>query len=284
VRNGADVVGVLGLSASRAGPVSGYARLDDIAAQTGAEYRDFEKVNTPEVIDALQRWQPDVLFAVGISQLVATEVRATARVGCVGFHPTALPVGRGRAPIAWIVLDGVPAAASFFELVDEADAGGILVQEPFDVGPTPTASSVLADLDLAIDRALDRWLPSLLAGEWAPVAQDEARATTYGRRTAADGAITWSDAAVDIERLIRAAGRPHPGAFTRVGDRVVRVWAAHVVASPEGADAGRVTGGSVDAGLVVQTGHGALALDEIEIEPPCADGDEPLVRIGDRLG
>src|SRR5678816_1249284 len=40
----------------------------------------------------------DVLFVVGLSQLVGREILGLPRLGCVGFHPTALPKGRGRAP------------------------------------------------------------------------------------------------------------------------------------------------------------------------------------------
>lgn len=56
--------------------------------------------------------------------------------------------------------------------------------------------------------------------------QDESCATWAARRTPADGLIDWRRPAGDILRLIRATGRPYPGAFTRLGGADLRIWAA----------------------------------------------------------
>ena len=39
----------------------------------------------------------------------------------IGFHPTALPRGRGRAALAWLILKRENGAATFFELRDGVD-------------------------------------------------------------------------------------------------------------------------------------------------------------------
>ena len=57
---------------------------------------------------------PDLLFVTGLSQIVKPPLLNLPRIGCIGFHPTWLPKGRGRAPLGWLVLDGVPGAATFF--------------------------------------------------------------------------------------------------------------------------------------------------------------------------
>src|SRR3546814_4979408 len=46
------------------------------------------------------------------------------------------------------------------------------------------------------------------------------------RRTPADGLIDWRRPAGDVLRLIRAAGHPYPGAFTRLDGADLRIWAA----------------------------------------------------------
>src|SRR5262245_26222852 len=98
LKHHANVVGVLGLSPDASTNVSGYCRYDDLAHSRGIPYIDFRNINHHEVVEAARSWEPDLLFVVGLSQLVKPELLSVPRLGCVGFHPTWLPEGRGRAP------------------------------------------------------------------------------------------------------------------------------------------------------------------------------------------
>ena len=95
-------MGVLGLDGQFAARTSDYQRLEDIARKAGVTYHDFRNINAPEIVETVRRWEPDLLFVVGLSQIVRKELLQVPKVGCVGFHPTWLPEGRGRAPVAWL--------------------------------------------------------------------------------------------------------------------------------------------------------------------------------------
>jgi methionyl-tRNA formyltransferase len=280
IRHGAPLAGVLGLDPAASTNVSDYARLDDLARAANAPYLDFTKVNAQEVVAVLQGWRPDLLFVVGLSQLVGDELLSIPRMGSIGFHPTRLPEGRGRAPVAWLTWEGKPGAASFFVLEKEADAGAIFVQEPFDLAPGAYAQEAIEAVRGAISRALDRWLPSLLAGEWNPVPQDDSHATFWGRRGPEDGRIDWSRPAEEIERLIRTASRPYPGAYTYHRDRKLIVWRASVADLPFRGVVGRVLQVFGDGALLVQTGGGLLRIEEMALE----SGEAPRVGVGQSLG
>ena len=58
------------------------------------------------------------------------------------------------------------------------------------------------------------------------------------QRSPEDGLIDWSLPARHLYDFIRAQTRPYPGAFTRVGDSLLRIWAARPTDVP-GAGAGR---------------------------------------------
>lgn len=267
IRHKVDVRGVLGLNHLRSSNVSGYTRLDDLATTAGIPYEDFANINDTGTMDRIRRWTPEVLFVAGLSQMVRRELLDLPSLGAVGFHPTCLPKGRGRAPIAWIILDNVPAAATFFVMSDAADQGPILAQQPFEVTPEDYAADVVAKVLSAIDAALDLWLPRLIAGEWKPIVQNEKDATYYGVRRPEDGLIDWRWASHQIQTLVRATSRPHPGAFTYYKGMQLVVWRAVVVddCATRGV-IGRVI--AMDRGCpVVQTGAGALRLDEWEIQP-----------------
>ncbi len=280
----ANVVGVLELQPDDSTAVSGYARLHDVAIEAGVPCVGFQKLNEPEVVAQVREWQPDLLFVVGLSQLVKAELLSVPTLACIGFHPTCLPRGRGRAPVAWLVLDATPGAVTFFVMDEGADSGPILVQEPFDVRPTDDAEQVTASLEQAIVRALDRWLPSLLSGEWNPQPQDDTAATYHGKRAPEDGWIDWNKSAREIDALIRAASRPHPGAFTFLKDRKLLVWRAELdTMTPFRGVIGRVLLTDPQRGVLVQTGDGLLWLSEVAV----ADGDisqPPKLAVGQRLG
>jgi methionyl-tRNA formyltransferase len=255
--------------------VSGWSDVVSLAEELGFEGRRFVRVT--ECLRDLGTWGPDVIFAVGLSQLIPEAMIRIPAMGCIGFHPTRLPLGRGRAPLAWIVEDGVPAAASFFRIGEGVDDGPILAQEAFEVVPEDDALAVSAKLMAAMSVAVDRLLPALLAGNLVGQDQDHARATWYGRRTPADGIIDWERDAGVILRKIRAASMPHPGAFTFAGDEKVIIWKAQLSSEPITGVPGRIVAVDADGGFQVQSGGGVVRVVE------WVSGDwKP--RVGQRLG
>lgn len=280
VTHGMQLVAVFGYEPADATNVSGYVNLGPAARAANVPFHRFRSVNEPAVVAAVQSYAPDVLFVVGLSQLVGTELMSVARRGAVGYHPTALPEGRGRAPIAWLVLDRRSGASTFFELTPGADEGGIFVQEHFNVDEADDASSVESKVLDSLRRALDRWLPQLKRSEWNPVPQAHERATYYGRRAPEDGLLRWHDPAAALDRLIKASTRPHPGAFTFRGGKRLIVWRSSLAGGREMRGVtGRVLEIDQSGQVLVQTGSGLLWLVEFEI----AEGQSPL-RVGEKLG
>ena len=265
LRHRAPLVGVLGLSPERGRRASGYVDLVELAGSKGVPAESFENINDPWVAGRVAEWDPDLLMVVGLSQMVGPRLLDVPRRACVGYHPTALPRGRGRAPIAWLTLDATDGAATFFVMTAEADAGGVLVQEPFAVPCGAYAADVVALQSAAITRALDGWLPRLLEGWWDPETQDESRATWNGRRGPADGWIDWSLSAEEILRTVRTASKPHPGAYTYVAGEKLIVWRAELETDrPIRGAVGRVLVDDPERGLLVQAGDGLIWLNEFE--------------------
>lgn len=286
IRHGAEVVGVLQLRGESSHTVTGFDSLDDVAGPADIPCVTFRNINDDEIVAQVREWQPDLMFVVGLSQLVREDLMAIPKLGSVGFHPTFLPAGRGRAPLAWLTLDNGPGAASFFLIDDGIDSGPIFVQEPFEITPDDYAGDVGLKLLDAMTRALDRWLPELLAGKWDPKPQSEALATYNGRRGPDDGLIDWSRPAIEIHSLIRAASVPHPGAYTWAGDRMLIIWRADVETHlPWRGVPGRILLTDPDRGALVQTGDGLLWLTELawpDSTEPCSAAES--LRVGTKLG
>jgi len=279
VRHGFEVVGVLGHEPAQVERVSGWADLQALSAQLGLDYQGYQKIGDATHLDWMRSRRPDVIFAVGFSQLLGPEWLNMPPMGIVGFHPTALPEGRGRAPLAWIVHDRLPAAANFFLMGEGADDGPLFVQEVFQPGPDDDAGAVEQLLGEAIDRALDRWLPDLNNGIWNPVPQDEARASWLGKRGPEEGWLDWNRSAEALDRLIKASSRPHPGAYTWFKDRKLVVWKSEIETALRIKGAvGRVLLTHPERGWLLQCGAGLLWLRDLESTAP------RLPQVGDKLG
>jgi methionyl-tRNA formyltransferase len=231
----------------------------DLAAQIGGETEVLfvENCNAPEHVARAAAVAPDVIFAIGWSQLVGPELSATAKRGVVGFHPALLPKNRGRAAIAWTILQGVEeAGASLFWIDDGVDSGPILAQKRYCVDPRETVPTLLAKCVNALAAGLDEVLPQLIKGHVPGIVQDHTQATYLARRTAEDGLIDWTRPRIEIDRLVRAVTKPYPGAFTFTKKRKVLIWAAEPIDLPHYTWAG--------AGQVIETRDGC-----------------PIVRCGD---
>ena len=269
IRSGVEVAGVLGVDESQAEQISDFCSLRELASDAKIPFHSFVKVSEPEVEAFLRAHQPDMLWVIGLSQLVPDRLLRIARNGGVGFHPTMLPEGRGRAPVAWTILLGARAAANLFFLTDEPDAGDIIIQREVEVLPDDYSEDLIHRTNLVLAEAIIELAPRLIAGEVPRTPQDHSRATYYEKRTPADGLIDWWAETEQVYRLIRAAGRPYPGAFTHCRGRKLIIWRAKpasTIGDSRGRQPGRVLTVSGTGQTLVATGDGVLELTEVEVE------------------
>jgi methionyl-tRNA formyltransferase len=230
---------------------------------------EIDRIATPDVVHRLEAEAPDVLLVFGWSQLCPPQITSIARHATLGCHPSALPRNRGRAVIPWTILQGATETAmSLFHLVDEVDAGDVVVQVPIPVAPRETARSLYDKQLAALREALGAVLDTLERGDALPRwPQDRTAATWCARRDREDGRIDFRRPAADVDRLIRASAHPYPGAFTTHPASTVRVWAAHDGdACRHAARPGQIIGVE-QTGITVMCGDArAIVLDEWELE------------------
>lgn len=251
---------VVTLPASLSHRHSDYVDLRPAAAAAGARLIEARNVNAPEVCAAIGDAAPDNVFVIGWSQICREPFMRAAGDGLVGYHPAPLPRMRGRAVIPWTILNQEAITGGTLFWIDAGvDSGPILEQRFIHVAPDETAGSLYRRHMQLLERMLADALRALAAGTARREPQDERFATWAAGRTVDSGRIDWSASARDVERLIRAAGRPYPGARTMVpssGDDLI-LWQArlasgwgHHLALP-----GQVVGRS-EQGFIVFCGDG----------------------------
>jgi len=256
---------VVTLNESLNGRHSDFVDLASAAERTGSRVIRVDNVNQDPSLAAIDAIGADYIFVVGWSQICGRRFLDLAPNRVIGYHPSALPRMRGRAAIPWTILnEEAITAGSLFWIDDGTDTGDLLDQHYFHVSPEETATSLYAKHMEALSIMLDRTLVALGRGEAPRRRQDDICATWCARRTPADGRIDWSAPAGEVLRLVRAAGRPYPGASTNVGATPLTIWAARQApdAGRQLASPGQVIGVRDDSFIVMCGSRSAIAVTE----------------------
>jgi methionyl-tRNA formyltransferase len=196
-------------------PVIGFTNYHDLAAHFAAD-------------------TPALCLVAGWYHIVPRHFRSMFKRGCYGLHASLLPQLRGGAPLNWAILSGATeTGVSLFGMEDGVDDGLIYGQEVFTIGPRTTIAELVHESKDACAALVRKYLPDILAGRCE--GRKQAGAESYGlQRTPEDGRVDWRKPAGEIDRLVRAVGRPYPGAFTMMEGEKVTIWAADpVTAAPQ---------------------------------------------------
>ena len=121
----------------------------------------------------------DVIVNAHGHDFISSETRSMARFGGIGYHPSLLPLHRGRDAIRWSIhMRERVTGGTVYELSDRPDQGRILVQRHVFILPTDDARSLwrrsLLPLGITL---LQEALDGLEAGTITPTEQDHSIAT-----------------------------------------------------------------------------------------------------------
>jgi UDP-4-amino-4-deoxy-L-arabinose formyltransferase/UDP-glucuronic acid dehydrogenase (UDP-4-keto-hexauronic acid decarboxylating) len=207
-----------------------FASVAQLCARHGIPVHAPEDVNHPLWIERIRQLEPDFIFSFYYRHLLSEDILATAKSGAYNLHGSLLPRYRGRAPANWVLVNGeTETGVTLHRMERRPDAGPIVSQSRVAVAPDDTAHTLHAKLREASSQLLGEILPRLAHGDVQEVAQDDSKASYFGRRTPADGELDWTRPASELYNLVRAVTQPYPGAFSFVGDRKLIVWQAQAV-------------------------------------------------------
>lgn len=235
-----------------ASPVKRCADAAGIAVHQPSSLRD------PAAVNGLAALRPDLLVVVAYGQILDRAVLDLPIHGCINVHASLLPRWRGAAPIQRALLAGDrESGVSIMRMEVGLDSGPVYLQQATPVAATDTGGSLHDRLAVLGADALLAALP-MLVNDVAPRAQDEAQVTWAPKLAKDEAWMDWHAPAIQLERQVRAFD-PWPVAQTRLGDQVIRVFAAGAEHSTHDAEPGTVLDAGRD-GVLVAAGDGALRL------------------------
>jgi methionyl-tRNA formyltransferase len=214
--------------------------------------------------DSIAAFAPDAMVVVAYGLILPAEALALPRLGCLNVHASLLPRWRGAAPVARAILAGDPVTGvCVMRMEADLDTGPVMLRRETAIGPRETAGELEEQLaregGLAIVEALD----ALAAGRAAFEPQDDARATYAAKLTKAEARLDWREAAVALDRRVRALN-PRPVAETVLDGAQLRVYEAEVATAAPGPVPGTILRADA-AGIAVMTGDGALLLTRVQL-------------------
>ncbi|NUL38977.1 bifunctional UDP-4-amino-4-deoxy-L-arabinose formyltransferase/UDP-glucuronic acid oxidase ArnA [Kosakonia sacchari] len=229
-----------------------------IAAERGIPVYAPEDVNHPLWVDRIRDLNPDVIFSFYYRNLLCDNILNTARIGAFNLHGSLLPAYRGRAPLNWVLVNGESeTGVTLHRMVSRADAGAIIAQQRVAIAENDEALSLHRKLAEAAKGMLASVLPTIKTQTFSETAQDDSKASYYGRRTPEDGRLDWEKPAQTLQNLVRAVSDPWPGAYSFAGTHKFIVWKSRVRTDVAPARAGTVLSVSP---LLVACGDGALEI------------------------
>lgn len=222
-----------------------------------------KKIREKECVEYLRNLEADIIVVVAFGQLLPKEILEMPPFGCVNVHASLLPKYRGAAPIQWAVIEGEKETGVTTMKMDEGlDTGDMIMKTVVPIEKEETAGTLFEKLSIEGAKLCVKTLEAL-ENKTAVFEKQKDEDSTYAKMIDKQmGKIQWTDSAVVIERLIRGLN-PWPSAYTSLHGKTLKIWKAKVN-EKEGIP-GEVLEVSKES-LIVGTGKGALAIEELQLE------------------
>ena len=241
----------------------------ELALAKGLPVSQPEKIKSPEFLQQLSDWKPDVIAVTAFGRILPKAILDLPPMGCVNVHGSLLPAYRGAAPIQWALIHGDAETGITTMLMDEGmDTGAVLLQQTVSIEPEETSLELGARLAKVGGALLVETLTRLAERSIVPRAQDHALATLAPLLKKEDGVIDWTQSATEIANRIRGLS-PWPGSFTFHREHRLIIWKGRIDAQGgPGRSDGQRPGTILAVGqksFWVETGQGRLEV--LEVQP-----------------
>src|SRR5205085_10386140 len=133
----------------------------------------------------------DAAIVVAYGRILPSTFLYTPHRGCINVHFSLLPQYRGAAPVNWAIVRGEhETGVTTMQIVEELDAGAILLQRETEIGERETALALMEHLAVMGAELLSETLRRL--DEIEAHEQSEEKATFAPMLKKEDGLIDWA--------------------------------------------------------------------------------------------
>ena len=224
-----------------------------------------QKVKTPEFVEILKEYQPDIMVVVAFGQILSEEILNIPKYGCIKVHGSILPQYRGAAPIQWSIINGEEfGGVTTMYMAKGLDSGDMILKAKEKIKPDDTYGSLYDRLSVIGADLLIKTLDLIENGEVKRIPQNDDEATFAPMIKPELEHINWNGKNTDIVNLIKGLN-PQPVAYTMLNDEKLKIWFAETIDGDYNGEPGTI----VDVrkrDFVVMTAEGAVAVKEVQAQ------------------
>jgi len=160
----------------------------DVAHRHGIGVYQPARINAPAFVDLLRNEiRPDLLASIAASQIFRKRVLSVPPLGCINLHSAPLPRYQGMMPNFWTLVHGEKeAAVTVHYMVEELDAGDIILQRPVPIYPADSLHDLMVRSKAVGVKALLEAINQIEAGTVQAWPMDRAQASRYSFPTRED--------------------------------------------------------------------------------------------------
>ncbi len=244
----------------------------NIALDAGLPVIQPENVNSRQVIEKLEKLNPDVIVVVAFGQKISNEILDLPKHKCVNIHASLLPKYRGAAPINWAIVNGEKETGiTTIIMSDKMDAGYVIIRKSLTIGPEETAGELGDRLSKLGADTLSESLMQIETGNAKYTQQDESLVSLAPKIKKKDGLIDWNQEEEKIHDFVRGMN-PKPSAYTflirdNIKERIIVLKTERENSSDNGTV---ITPGTImeisSQGIRTATGSGSIRIKEVKPE------------------
>ena len=189
-----------------------------------------KNINDKKNIKLIKSYKPDVIFCLGWSELLKEKILNIPTVGTIGYHPSDLPLNRGRHPIIWSLVKGLKKTASTFILINKGtDTGDIISKNKILINFHDDADKLYKKLIKSAKKQIEVIVHNLNKNKLKIRVQDKSKSNYCRKRSYNDGKIDWRMTANSIHNLVRALAKPYDGAHFIFNSKEYKVWKVKIL-------------------------------------------------------
>lgn len=223
-------------------------------------------LKTQEIELIIKELNVDLMVVVAYGLIIPQNILDLPKYGCWNIHASLLPRWRGAAPIHRAILAGdEQTGISIMQMEAGLDTGPVFEMFPTDIRPHDTGQSLHDRLSIMGGQAIVNCIEQLLNDSLPRAKTQDNESANYAKKLQkSESKIDWNEHATQIERQIRAFN-PWPGTQTTINDERLKIWGSKLFTSniEFKVEAGRIVVANKSE-LVIQCGHGLLALTEVQ--------------------
>ena len=203
-----------------------------------------EKLKNPEFLEELRSLKANLQVVVAFRMLPEV-VWNMPPLGTINLHASLLPQYRGAAPINWAIINGEKETGlTTFKLQHQIDTGNILLQDKIIIGKDETAGELHdrmkeAGAMLLVETVKGIANNSLKEIDQSAIDTRQLAILKHAPKIFTDTCkIDWHKNIDQVYNLIRGLS-PHPGAFTILNEKTIRIFKVEKVDSGTSCSAGQ---------------------------------------------